>query len=87
MYKKLHKSETRPHREPYSHKGSFFLCVPERGIMLTNLVYHIQRKNEKPTEQGISRFFCYRYHYLSVDARNILSSLLKIKKDIRFVYL
>lgn len=35
MYKKLHKSETRPHREPYSHKGSFFLCVPERDIMLT----------------------------------------------------
>ncbi len=41
MYKKLHKEETRPHREPQCHGGSFFSCVPERGIMLTKNVWSI----------------------------------------------
>jgi len=47
MYKKLHKEETRPHGEPFSQEGSLFWCVPERDIMLTNLVYDIQLKKRK----------------------------------------
>jgi hypothetical protein len=52
MYKKLHTPEKEPSVEPFCDKGSFLWCVPERGIMLTDFVYHIQLKNEKPTEQG-----------------------------------
>jgi len=35
MYKKLHKEETRPYAESFSLKGSLFMCLPERDIMLT----------------------------------------------------
>ena len=52
MYKKLHKREKENFFEPLGRKGSLFWCVPERDIMLTNFVYLIQLKNEKPTEQG-----------------------------------
>ncbi len=41
MYKKLHKTETHSIGNPYGHKGSLFVCVPERDIMLTRDVYGI----------------------------------------------
>ncbi|PAK41584.1 hypothetical protein CHH47_29035 [Priestia megaterium] len=47
MYKKLHTPEKEPSAEPFCDKGSFLWCVPERGIMLTNFVYHIQHKKRK----------------------------------------
>src|SRR6478609_7642806 len=47
MYKKLHTPEKVAVLEPLSTKGSFLGCVPERDIMLTNLVYRIQPKTEK----------------------------------------
>ncbi|MDR4216508.1 hypothetical protein DMN50_01995 [Priestia megaterium] len=47
MYKELHKEENSPYLELLPTKGSFFGCVPERGIMLTNFVYDIQLKKRK----------------------------------------
>ncbi|PGK57779.1 hypothetical protein CN918_07805 [Priestia megaterium] len=47
MYKKLHTPEKEPSAEPFCDKGSFLSCVPERDIMLTNVVYHIQHKKRK----------------------------------------
>ena len=52
MYKKLHKTETHSNGNPYGHKGSFLMCVPERDIMLTKDVYHIQRKKRKTPAVG-----------------------------------
>jgi len=62
MYKKLHKRETRTSLELLPSKGFPFSCVPERDIMLTNLVYHIQLKNRK-TPYFRREFFCRAYHY------------------------
>ena len=47
MYKNLHTPEKEPLAEPFCDKGSFLGCVPERDIMLTNVVYHIQPKKRK----------------------------------------
>jgi hypothetical protein len=47
MYKKLHTPEKEPSAEPFCDKGSFLWCVPERDIMLTKDVYHIQAENRK----------------------------------------
>jgi len=47
MYKKLHNKEPLPSWKPLYAKGFLFPCVPERDIMLTNFVYHIQPKNRK----------------------------------------
>jgi len=47
MYKKLHKEENSPYLELLPTKGSFWWCVPERGIMLTRNVYRIQPKKAK----------------------------------------
>lgn len=57
MYKKLHTPEKEPSAEPFCDKGSFLWCVPERVIMLTNVVYHIQRKSRK-TPYFRREFFC-----------------------------
>jgi hypothetical protein len=47
MYKKLHKAEIVTSSESLPTKDSFFVCVPERGIMLTTDVYDIQPKKRK----------------------------------------
>jgi hypothetical protein len=48
MYKKLHISEKESLVESYCPKGSFACLIPERVIMLTNVVYDIQlKKTEK----------------------------------------
>jgi len=49
MYKKLHTPEKEPSAEPFCDKGSFLGCVPERDIMLTTYVYHIQPESRKTT--------------------------------------
>ncbi|WP_273130302.1 hypothetical protein [Bacillus weihaiensis] len=49
MYKKLHKAEIVTSSKPLGDKGSFFACLPERDIMLTSFVYHIQPKKKKTT--------------------------------------
>jgi len=47
MYKKLYTQAKESLAEPYCRKGSFACLVPERGIMLTTFVYHIQAENRK----------------------------------------
>jgi len=44
MYKKLHKAEIVTSSESLPTKGSFFVCVPERVIMLTSDEYNIHYK-------------------------------------------
>jgi hypothetical protein len=57
MYKKLHKAEIVTSSESLPTKGSFFVCVPERGIMLTKHVYPIQLKKQKKAASGKVAFF------------------------------
>ena len=78
MYKKLHNEETRSHPEPFSQEGSFLSCVPERDIMLTTFVYHIQPKNRKNyLLSWVGSFFYYTYIIKGRMPFGILSSLLK----------
>jgi hypothetical protein len=62
MYKKLHTPEKEPSAEPFCDKGSFLGCVPERGIMLTNFVYHIQVKNRKNSTGGREFFLLHSFY-------------------------
>jgi len=57
MYKKLHKTETHSNWNPYCHKGSLFMCLLERVIMLTKDVYDIQFKNRKNSCDLFRSFF------------------------------
>ena len=52
MYKKLHDPVRTTSFEPLPTKGSFLGCVPERVIMLTKIVYHIQIKKRKTPVVG-----------------------------------
>jgi len=47
MYKKLYVPVRTTNFEPLPTKGSFLGCVPERVIMLTIGVYHIQPEKEQ----------------------------------------
>jgi hypothetical protein len=62
MYKKLHNKETLPSWKPLYAKGFLFLCVPERDIMLTTFVYHIQVKNRKNSTGGREFFLLHSFY-------------------------
>ncbi len=85
MYKKLHIAIKVAVLNPLRRKGFFFSCLPERDIMLTNFVYLIQLKNEKPTEQGSVGFSALgeeiRVGYWM--PHDVMSSLLKLLFDIQ----
>jgi len=64
MYKKLHNKEPLPSWKPLYAKGFLFPCVPERVIMLTRIVYDIQRRKRKPPHANKGGFLFFEMYAL-----------------------
>jgi len=62
---------------PLRRKGFFWVCVPERVIMLTTFVYDIQRKNRK-NYLGVRRKVVFSATlFKGLKPHGVLGSLLK----------